>query len=364
MKLGKRKTPSGSVTFFLQDHNGGERLRESLDIVIPAGSSPFAVKELTKRAEAAFILRADQIRAARKGTLRDDAVTLVGYAESLTTKRDVKDHVVRVIPFLKEHFGSLELRAIDYRHCEKFQAFLASGFSFHKKGTALAPKTQRHMFNALVFVLNEAVRDRHLEKNPALAVRRVRVPEKVVISLTSEELHLLWQAPIGGTLGAAVKRGFFVSANSGLRLGDLRSLRWGDIKTGTGGWRLVKAQDKTGNLVTVPLNQNVRELLTPFFSLDTTAFVFPEFQTGAGISKYMGPWVKTAGLTKPVTFHTARHTFGTLLAQQTGGNARMVQNLMGHVTAKMTEHYTQAAGQEARAMVDGLPDIKKWGGQL
>ena len=361
MKLYWYKLPSGARSAYIQDHNGGERLRESLDIVIPAGASAFTVKELTKRAEAAFIVRADQIRAARKGLLRDDAVTLVGYAETLTGNRDVKDHVVRVVPFLKEHFGTVELRAIDYRHCEKFQAFLASGFSLHKEGKPLAPKTQRHYFNALVFILNEAVKDRHLEKNPALNVRRVRVPEKVVIALTPDELQTLWRVPIGGTLGAAVKRGFFVSANSGLRLGDLRTLRWGDIETGPEGWRLVKAQDKTGNLVTVPLNANVRELLTPFFTLDPTAFVFPEFQTGAGISKYMGPWVKAAGLTKPVTFHTARHTFGTLLAQQTGGNARMVQNLMGHVTAKMTEHYTQAAGQEARAMVDGLPDIKKWG---
>ena len=74
----------------------------------------------------------------------------------------------------------------------------------------------------------------------------------------------------------------------------------------------MKAQDKTGNRITIPLNQNVQDLLTPRFSLSPKAHVFPEFQTTVNPARDISEWAKTAGLSKRVTFHTARHTCGSL----------------------------------------------------
>jgi len=356
MKLFKRTLKTGVVSFYLDDYHNGVRIRETLGVKIPPGMDPVYVKNQRRLAEQLFQARQAELLLARKGIVRDDALSLAAYAERFAPGRDPQDHVVRVLPYLREHFGPLELRAVDYRACESFQAYLSTKAVSSRTKRGLGPKTVKHYFNALAFILNEAVRDRYLERSPASSVRRVRVADKVVIALTPDELETLWACPMAFPLGPVVKTAFFFAVNAGLRVGDVRSLRWGDIQTGPDGWRLVKAQDKTGNQITVPLNQNVRDLLNSRFSLDPKAFVFPEFQTVANVVRYVPEWAAAAGLKKRVTFHTARHTFGTLLSQA-GGNALVVQNLLGHTTRKMTEHYTQAAGGEARGLVDSLPRL-------
>lgn len=355
MKLGKRKLPNGTLSYFLDDYHEGKRIRESLDVLVPPGVDPSFSKNQKRLAEKLFQARQAEILLARKGLVRDESVSIVTYAGRLAVNRDRQDHVVRLLPYLREHFGDRELRTLDYRACDSFQAFLSTSATSEKTKRGLSAKTVRHYFNAFAFVLNEAVRDRYLETSPASAVRRVRVPEKVVIALNAEELKRLWECPMVYSGGEPVKVAFFVSVNTGLRVGDLRSLRWGDIQTDSSeGWRLVKAQDKTGNLVTVPLNSTVRELLTPRFSLNPRAPVFPEFQTVANVVRYVSKWARDAGISKPVSFHTARHSYGTLLGG-TGANAILIQKLMGHTTRAMTEHYSQAAGEEARALVEALP---------
>lgn len=357
MKLSKRKLPSGVVTFYLDDFHNGQRIREALGVMVPPGMDPLFIKNQKRLAEQLFQARQAEILLARKGLVRDDALPLVTYAERLAEGRDGQDHVVRLLPYLREHFGTRELRAVDYRACESFQAFLSTAAVSAKTKRGLSAKTVKHYFAALAFILNEAIRDRYLERSPAVSVRRVKVTEKVVVSLTAEEVTKLWAFPMNFPQGEAVKLAFFVALNTGLRYGDFRTLRWGDIQTGSDGWRLVKAQDKTGNVNTVPLNQSVMDLLKPRFTLAPQAFIFPEFQTTANVVRYVPEWAKAAGLTKTVTFHTARHTFGVNVASLTGGNALLTQKLMGHVTAKMTEHYTQSAGTEARALLDRLPGL-------
>lgn len=356
MKLGKRKLPSGLITYYLDDFHNGERIREALGVTVPPGSDPLFIKNQKRLAEQLYQRRQAEIQLARKGLVKDEAISLVKYAEGLTKERDGKDHLVRLLPYLREFFETMELRAVDYRACEAFQAYLSGKAVSGRTGRPLSAKTVKHYFSALAFLLNEAVRDRYLERSPASSVRRVKVPEKVVIALTAEELDTLWRFPMDFPNGEAVKTAFFVAANTGLRLGDVRSLRWGDIETGPEGWRLVKAQDKTGNRITIPLNKNVQYLLKTRFSLSSTAPVFPEFQLTVNPARDVGEWAKAAGLTKRVTFHTARHTFGTLVSQA-GGEALVVQNLMGHTTRAMTEHYTQAAGGAARELVDSLPRL-------
>lgn len=356
MKLGKRKLPSGLTTYYLDDFHNGERIRESLGVTVPPGSDPVFIKNQKRLAEQLYQRRQAEIHLSRKGLVKDEAMPLAKYAETLTKERDGKDHVVRLLPYLREFFADRELRAVDYRACEAFQAYLSGKAVSGRTGKSLSAKTVKHYFAALAFLLNEAVRDRYLERSPAISVRRVKVPEKVVIALTAEELETLWDFPMNFPKGEAVKTAFFVAVNTGLRLGDIRSLAWGDIQTDPDGWRLVKAQDKTGNRITIPLNNNVQDLLRPRFSLSPSILVFPEFQLTVNPARDIGAWAKAAGLTKRVTFHTARHTFGTLVSQA-GGEALVVQNLMGHTTRAMTEHYTQAAGGAARELVDSLPRL-------
>ena len=65
--------------------------------------------------------------------------------------------------------------------------------------------------------------------------------------------------------------------------------------------------------------------------------------------RYHGrPAVKRAGVTKHVSYHTFRHTFGTLL-NANGENAKVVQELLRHASLKVTtDVYMQAVSPQKR----------------
>ena len=59
--------------------------------------------------------------------------------------------------------------------------------------------------------------------------------------------------------------------------------------------------------------------------------------------------MKRAGINKRVSFHTFRHTFGTLL-NANGENTKVVQELLRHASMKVTtDIYMQAVSPQKRA---------------
>ena len=64
-------------------------------------------------------------------------------------------------------------------------------------------------------------------------------------------------------------------------------------------------------------------------------------------------WLKAAGITKHITFHCARHTFGSLQVDA-GTGIYTVQHMLGHKNVETTQIYANMADESKRESVNRI----------
>ena len=137
-----------------------------------------------------------------------------------------------------------------------------------------------------------------------------------------------------------VQRAFGFSCMTGLRLGDMQRLRWGDIKPMGDGWAVSIVQHKTGSPVTVPLNGLALSLLPPRPENDDD-YVFHLPTMSGNVTKYVRSISNKAGITgKELTYHCSRHTAATL-AISAGAELYSVSKILGHRNLVSTQVYAK-----------------------
>lgn len=271
----------------------------------------------------------------------------------------------RLIFYLKKFEKSdIKIKKISPRWVEEFQFFLLYGTNLSKGSASLYSSALRKQ-------LHLAVRDGIILKSPADSVRNIPMPESQKSPLSLHDLKKLSKIKISGTLGSEVKKAFLFSCCTGLRISDLRGLRWSMIfENGENTFWLRKIQKKTGHIVTIPLNENAVKILMAlnpdFFagpsSNSPRAFkesfeaIFPLLaSTKTNTNQYLKKWGEQANIPH-VSWHTARHTFATL-ALENGAELRTVSELLGHTDIATTLRYAKATDLLKRKAVDTLRGI-------
>ncbi len=135
---------------------------------------------------------------------------------------------------------------------------------------------------------------------------------------------------------------------SGLRVSELVKVRIEDID---GTRRLIHIRGAKGkkDRYTI-LSESLITTLHLYwkeYSLGIKGYLFPGITPGdhlsvRSIQAVFGRAVKDAGVTKPVSMHTLRHSFATHLLEH-GTDLRYIQELLGHQSSKTTEIYTHVS---------------------
>lgn len=338
---------------FLDIIHKGSRHWESLGLSVTADKTQ--MKEVMRLAEIARSKRETQLFSGEWDLL--DPVSgkksLSTYLEELGKDRDKrKDRVNKVLPYLKKYPGgeSIQLGQITAKWISDFQNWLL-------KDTGLSENSCSSYAAGVRIALKKAARERIIPYDPAEGVKTISVPETDGVILTVDEIRLLAKTPLGGELGADVKRAFLFACYTALRISDLKTLAWGDIQRAPIR-QIIKRQKKTARKVYIPLHESAWKLIDDGGIHLHTEPVFPRLAAiASGVNDYLKTWGDRAGIDRRFGWHAARRSCATLLLES-GADLATVKKICGHRDIKVTQLYAKATDAMTRQAVNALPAIE------
>lgn len=143
-----------------------------------------------------------------------------------------------------------------------------------------------------------------------------------------------------GTL-CALKKYLFSCYVGGLRISDIHSVGVDDVYDGV----LVLVPQKTSGQskrVQIPMPEDWQKWVQ-----HTTGPRFFDVQADQYINRCLKQCAKLAGITKRLTFHTARHTYATGFLNA-GGKVEVLQRIMGHTDIKTTMVYVHISRERLK----------------
>ena len=170
------------------------------------------------------------------------------------------------------------------------------------------------------------------------------------IFLTKDEYDEFLQKALAdrNDLAMRVTRELFIfSCETGLRFSDVLDLKWTHLKKDSKGVTYIsKIQCKTKELVEIPLMSKwPKVLLAKYRNVSTGEHVFPRLSNGC-INRKLKMLAEKAGIGKRLSFHVARHTFASHLANA-GVPLYIVAKLLGDKSLDMVHRvYTNTERTE------------------
>lgn len=269
---------------------------------------------------------------------------------------------------------AITMKEVDKDYCEGFNDFLKHAKTKPSKigtgktksnkkiksGKPLSPATVATYFNIFAGALNYAVRKDMILFNPITKIEadeRVKVPESTREYLTIDEVRALAATPCRYE---QIKQAYLFSCLCGLRISDIEKLIWSDIEQDGTQYKAKIVMQKTQKALYQPLSDEAMQWLPERNETKDTDHVF-HLPTITTVEAVLKQWSESAGITKHITYHTSRHTFGTLMATL-GSDVHTIKDLMGHKDIKTTLGYSKIVNSkkvEAVNRTKGLFDAEQ-----
>jgi integrase/recombinase XerD len=168
--------------------------------------------------------------------------------------------------------------------------------------------------------------------------KRPRKERRLPVVFSKEEIGAFLKGVKNKKHGAL----FATAYSSGLRLEEVQNLQFGDIDAHRMQIRVRQGKGKKDRMTL--LSEKVLHKLRQYYRIyRPSSYLFEGRTRGKPIScrtiqKVFEENVKRSGISKPVTFHSLRHSFATHLMEQ-GINLKMLQQLLGHKSLRTTSGY-------------------------
>ena len=339
-----------------ENYVGGKRQYEFLKLYL----IPEKTREDKAKNEATLAL-AKAIQSKRIVELQNDAH---GFQNTNKSKANVIDYLMNMRSQSKER-GSLNyektvgntirelklfrgdyiaFRDIDKDFLNSFVDFLkqakkASKFGLLKAGGVLSNNSVIAYYGVLRTAINRAYKEGIITVNPTKEfdfASKVKAEVSRREYLTIEELKRL----IGTECKYEImKQAFLFSCLCGLRVSDIRKLKWNDLQKSGERIRIEIKMQKTKEPLYLPISDEALKWLPQQNEAKGDDLIFPLTHEGT-INKILQKWAKDAGIIKHISFHVARHTHATMMLTL-GADLYTVSKLLGHKNIATTQIYAK-----------------------
>ena len=221
------------------------------------------------------------------------------------------------------------------------------------------PRTTARLLSSLRRFYQQAVRDGELQVDPSDRIEAPRLGRSLPKSLTEADVEALINAPaIDTALGLRDRAMLELLYATGLRVSELVELRVLQVNLRQG---VVRTLGKGSKERLVPMGEVASDWLERYLSTARPALLKGReceqmfvTQRGEGMSRQafwylIKKHAQRAGIGKPLSPHTLRHSFATHLLNH-GADLRVVQMLLGHSDLSTTQIYTHVARERLKGL--------------
>lgn len=371
VKIRLRKRPSGRRAVFLEYCVNGKQRQEYLKLYLEpeertdrkAMSHNKEVMRLVNNVKARKTM---ELLEAKTGLIIDKGDGKMLFSDWVMSFREEKERTCRsskyimTIDNVRKHISkyrgdNIRMIDIDKDFCVGFIEYLKTVKTRGGEKT-LSGFTQKLYFEMLGTMMKQALLDGVINKNPVDLVKRsekVKTPDTERVYLDLSEVKKLADTDCTNQL---VKKAFMFSCFCGLRISDIRKLEWKDIevvtdRNGQKTYRLSSIMQKTQRKISYVLSNEAMKWLP---DKGVSPLVFDGLSTQWNVNYHIKKWAKNAGITKNVSFHTARHTFATMMLTL-GADLYTTSKLLGHTNIATTQIYAKIIDKkkdEAMGLID------------
>ncbi|MBD9300952.1 MAG: site-specific integrase [Alistipes senegalensis] len=355
-----------------ENYVGGKRKYEFLKLYL----IPERTREDKAKNEATLAL-AKAIQSKRIVEVQNDAhgfqntnksrVNLLDYLENIGKQsaeqgsRNYARTVLNTVRALKLFRGDyIAFRDVDKEFLSEFTDYLrqmpkASKYGVLKAGGRLSNNSVVSYYGTLRTAINRAYKEGIITVNPTKEfdfASKVRQEPSRREYLTLDELKTLINTECRHEI---VKRAFLFSCLCGLRVSDIRKLRWCDLQRSSGRVRIEITMQKTKEPLYLPISDEALKWLPERGEANGSDFIFPLTHEGT-VNDTLQHWAKVAGITKHISFHVSRHTHATMMLTL-GADLYTVSKLLGHKNIATTQIYAKIVDKKKEEAIGLIPNL-------
>lgn len=365
IRLRMKDLSNGNKSLYLDIYRAGKRSYEYLKMYLIPETDYNAKMQNQATLTAANAIKSKRIieiinsEAGIKQETDTSKVYLLDWMETYMenqAKRGKKDRnqIKKTIDILKAYGAeTITMDMIDKPFCQGYINYLTT--EYRPKGKTVSNFTIHTYYQVVNGALNAAVRADILSENPFNKIsssEKIHKPESKREYMTIDEVRSLIKTPISNE---AVKGAYLFSCFCGLRISDIKELTWENVYCDSGQYRLEVMMQKTKSPLYLPLSSEALKWLPERGNKSGKEKVF-KLPSSAGINKLLKTWAQKAGISKHITFCTARHTFATMMLTL-GADIYTTSQLLGHTDMRTTQIYVKIVNRgkdEAVNLVNGL----------